>query len=94
MGPTVYTLGSLVILAILYLGRGFFVKPTVAWAGLNLSLLFMGLSLTDFDFAQIVTKPDNVPIVAMVYLLGYFTWLSAYRAVENDRRTANGEPTL
>ncbi len=94
MGPMTYTLGSLVILSILYLGRNFFVKPMVAWSGLNLSLLFMGLSLTDYDFAQIVTKPDNVPIVAMVYLLGYFTWLSAYRAVQNDTRIANGEGPL
>ncbi len=94
MGPMTYTLGSLVILTVLYLGRSFFVKPIVAWAGLNLSLLFMGLSLTDYDFAQIVTKPDNVPIVAMVYLLAYFTWLSAYRAVENDKRIANGQGPL
>lgn len=94
MGPMVYTLGSLVILSLLYLGRDFFVKPFVAWTGLNLSLLFMGLSLTDYDFAQIVTKPDNVPIVAMVYLLGYFTWLATYRAVQNDRRIANGEAPL
>ncbi|HJN09516.1 MAG TPA: hypothetical protein QF564_12560 [Pirellulaceae bacterium] len=94
MGPMVYTVGTLLILALLFLARNFFVKPMVAWTGLNLSLLFMGLSLTDFDFAQIVTKPDNVPIVAMVYLLGFFTWLAAYRAVQNDRRLANGEPLL
>jgi hypothetical protein len=37
-----------------------------------------------------VLKPDNVPIVAMVFLLGYFTWLGAAQAVENDRRLAGG----
>jgi len=94
MNPMVYTVGSLVILSLLFLGRNFFVKPIVAWTALNLSLLFMGLSLTDFNFAQIVTKPDNVPIVAMIYLLGFFTWLSAYRAVQNDQRMANGEAPL
>lgn len=94
MGPMAYTLGSLGILIVLYRGRNFFVKPIVAWTGLNLSVLLMGLSLTDYNFAQIVTKPDNVPIVAMVYLLGFFTWLSAYRAVQNDERMANGEPPL
>ncbi|MCA9121198.1 MAG: hypothetical protein KDB11_13505 [Planctomycetales bacterium] len=94
MGPVVYTVGSLVILGGLYLARNFFVKPTVAWAGLNLSLLLMGLSMTDMDFASIVMKPDNVPIVAMIYLLGYFTWLSAYKAVQNDERTARGEAPL
>ncbi len=94
MGPVVYTVGSLLLMAVLYLGRNFFVKPTVAWAGLNLSLLLMGLSMTDQDFASIVMKPDNVPIVAMIYLLGYFTWLSAYKAVQNDERLARGEVPL
>ncbi len=94
MGPVVYTVGSLVLLGSLYLGRNFFVKPIVAWAGLNLSLLLMGLSMTDMDFASIVMKPDNVPIVAMIYLLGFFTWLSANRAVENDARTARGDVPL
>lgn len=94
MGPVVYTCGSLVLLGGMYWARNFFVKPTVAWAGLNLSLLLMGLSMTDMDFASIVMKPDNVPIVAMIYLLGYFTWLSAYKAVQNDERTARGEVPL
>jgi hypothetical protein len=30
----------------------------------------------------------------MVYLLAFFTWLSAYRAVQNDDRRARGEPPL
>jgi hypothetical protein len=81
LGPVTFTLGAFVGLAVLYLCRRFFVLPAVAWAGLNGSLLFMGLSLTDQQFAAIVTKPDNVPIVGMVYLLGFFTWLSASAAV-------------
>jgi len=94
MNPMVYTLGTLGILTFLFLCRNFFVKPIVAWSGLNLALLTMGLSLTDYNFAQIVTKADNVPIVAMVFLLGFFTWVAAYRAVQNDKRMANGEPPL
>ena len=38
-------------------------KPTVAWVMLNLSLLFMGMAITNQNFAAIVTKADNVPIV-------------------------------
>jgi hypothetical protein len=94
MGPVVYSVGGLVVLAIVYRLRKFFVKPTVAWSSLNLSLLFMGLSITDPDFASIVTKADNVPIVAMVFLLGFFTWLSANRAVQNDERMKRGEEPL
>jgi hypothetical protein len=54
----------------------------------------MGASLTDPEFAQIVLKPDNVPIVAMVYLLGFFTWLGAAQAAENDRRLQQGRPPM
>ena len=50
----------------------------------------MGFSMTDPEFAAIVTKPDNVPIVGMVYLLGFFTWLATYRAVQNDERMEQG----
>ncbi len=90
LNPMTYSVGSLAILIVLFLGRRFFVKPAIAWAGLNLSLLTMGLSMTDSDFAAIVMKPDNVPIVAMIYLLGFFTWLAAAQAVENDRRDREG----
>lgn len=90
MNPTIYTLGTLAILIVLYLGREFFVRPAVAWTMLNLALLLMGMSMPDQNFAAIVTKPDNVPIVAMIFLLGFFTWLGAYQAVENDRRMAQG----
>ena len=89
-----YTLGTTAALAVMYLARRFFVNPIVAWTGLNLVLLLMGLSMTDQEFAEIVTKPDNVPIVAMVFLLGFFTWLSASRAVENDDRKEQGLESL
>ena len=87
---TVYSVGTLGGLAVLYFFRKFFVKPVVAWLFLNLSFLIMGMSMVDPEFAAIVTKPDNVPIVAMVFLLMYFTWLSAYRAVQNDERLEQG----
>ncbi len=46
----------------------------------------MTLSLTDYDFRQIVGKPDNVPIVAMLFIVAFFTWIYFSRAVDNDRR--------
>ncbi|MCA9169369.1 MAG: hypothetical protein KDB23_16970, partial [Planctomycetales bacterium] len=85
-----YTAGTTVLLVILFVGRRFFVKPVVAWLMLNGALLLMGMSIVDPDFASIVTKPDNVPIVAMVFLLGFFTWLAAHRAVINDDRVKQG----
>jgi len=92
LGPVTFTFGALITLVVLYMGRKFFVIPAVALAGLNASLLFLGLSMTDPEFAAVVTRPDNVPIVAMVYLLAFFTWHSAALAVENDRRLREGSP--
>src|SRR5688500_51840 len=90
MDPTIYTHGSLVLLGIAFLLRRILVIPWVAWLLLNLSMLLMGMSLTDQNFAAIVTKADNVPIVGLVFLLGFFTWLSAYQAVRNDDRLKQG----
>ncbi len=38
-----------------------------------------------------VTKPDNVPIVGLIFLLVFFTWYSLREAVFNDRRIAAGQ---
>lgn len=94
LSPTWFTLGSMALLAALFLARRFFVQPIVAGLLLNLSLWFLGASLTDPDFAKIVGKPDNIAIVGMIYLLAYFTWLGASLAVRNDGRMARGEPPL
>ena len=91
LGPVTFTCGVFTLLAVFYLGRRFFTEPAVAWSGLNASLLFVGLSLTDAQFAAVVSKPDNVPIVAMVYLLAFFVWLGARQAVQNDLREAAGK---
>jgi hypothetical protein len=74
--------------------RLWLVKPTVAWVFLNISLLFMALSMTDYDFRQIVGKPDNVPIVSMLFIVAFFTWLYFSRALENDERFKKGEPPV
>ncbi|HTI50955.1 MAG TPA: hypothetical protein VL475_08390, partial [Planctomycetaceae bacterium] len=90
--PTIYFAGSIVLFAAVIWLREWLVKPTVAWVLLNIAILFMGLSMTDYDFRQIVGKPDNVPIVSMLFIVSYFTWLYFKRAVDNDRRIAEGRP--
>jgi len=90
MNATTYVVGSFVVLVVLFAFRRFFAQPMVAWALLNLSLIFVGLAMTNPNFALIVAKPDNVPIVAMIYLLGFFTWLATWKAVQNDDRLARG----
>ncbi|MEO2047003.1 MAG: hypothetical protein ABGX16_10555 [Pirellulales bacterium] len=93
-GPVVYSAGTTIILIVLYLLRSFFVKPPVAWVIANMMFLMLGLSMTDRDFYEIVAKPDNVPIVMLIFLLAFFTWVATHRAVENDKRMERGEPPL
>ena len=93
-GPVTLALGSLLMFTVLFVFRRFFSQPIVAWVILNVALLAMGMSMTDPNFTAIVAKPDNVPIVGLVFLLGFFTWLATYKAVLNDDRAAQGLPPL
>ncbi len=59
-----------------------------------LAVAFVGVSMLDPNFALIVKKPDNVPIVAMLFLVGFFLWLSLSQAYANDDRIAAGQPPM
>jgi hypothetical protein len=56
--------------------------------------LGIGLSYLDPNFAAVATLPDNVPIVGMIFLVGFFFWYAMHQAYENDRRVAAGLPTI
>ncbi len=90
--PEIYFTLSIALFAAVVWFREQLVKPTVSWIVLNLMILFMALSMSDYDFRQIVGKPDNVPIVSMLFIVGFFTWLYFKRAVDNDQRIAAGKP--
>ena len=45
----------------------------------------------DPNFRLIITKPDNVPIVGLIFLLVFFTWYSMREAVLNDGGSRPGE---
>jgi len=49
-----------------------------------------GLSILDPNFKSIAAKPDNVPIGAMIFLLGIFTWIALRKAYYNDRAILAG----
>jgi len=57
---------------------------------LSLVVGFIAVSMGNPDFRIIVTKPDNVPIVALIFLVGFFVWLAMHQAFENDRRATQG----
>lgn len=93
-GPVTFFSISMALFVGVILLRRWIVRPKVAWVLLNIILILFGLSMTDYDFRQIVGKPDNVPIVGMLFIVGFFTWLYFKRAVENDQRRAEGRPLL
>ena len=55
------------------------------------SALFFVFGTFDPNFRLIVTKPDNVPIVGLIFLLVFFVWYSIREGVLNDRRIAAGQ---
>ena len=60
---------------------------------LSLILAFFAVSMLNPNFRKIVTKPDNVPIVMLIFLVGFFVWLAMHQGFENDRRTEQGLPS-
>jgi hypothetical protein len=60
------------------------------WGTLGLLSVFFIFGTFDPNFRLIVTKPDNVPIVGLIFLLVFFIWYSLREAVLNDRRIAAG----
>ncbi|HYR27644.1 MAG TPA: hypothetical protein VEU30_04220 [Thermoanaerobaculia bacterium] len=57
---------------------------------LILGIAGFGLSLLDPNFYYIAAKPDNVPIGAMIFLLGFFTWVALKKAYLNDKAMLAG----
>ena len=54
------------------------------------SFVLFSVSMLDPNFYLIAAKPDNVPIVAMIFLLGFFTWLSLRKGYLNDKQIEAG----
>ncbi len=58
------------------------------------SLVFFVVSFQDPNFQVIVTKGDNIPIVMLLYVVGFFVWYSMKQGYENDERMAKGEDPI
>src|SRR2546428_6307859 len=99
----VYALAGIFIRPLLYLAVAYFLilfglanlggrlwdKQVGKW------LLIAGIagffvSFFDPNFYLIAAKPDNVPIGAMIFLLGIFTWIALRKAYLNDKQIVAG----
>jgi hypothetical protein len=90
--PVVYTLLSVVLFVLMMVGYRVWTRPKVALGILIAVALFFVVAFPDMNFRKIVTKPDNVPIVALIFVLGFFTWWALRQAAINDERIEKGLP--
>lgn len=87
----IFTVACLLFFLVLFKWRERFAQKKTLWAMELGMAAFMGLSMFHPTFRDIVTKPDNVPIVGMLFLLVYFTWLSFNKMVINDNLVDAGQ---
>ena len=71
--------------------REIFAKNAVGYGVLGFLGLFIVFGYFDPNFRLIILKPDNVPIVGLIFLIVFFTWYSIREGVKNDQRIARGE---
>src|SRR5262249_37497285 len=86
-------MSAVLLLGSLKYPRKFYTKRSAMYV-FGAMFLFLILSVFDQNFRLIVTKPDNVPIVGMLFLVPFFTWFSLREAVRNDELTEQGKPLI
>ncbi len=89
--PRLFFILAVLALVVLVWKREQVASNTIGYGLLGFLGLFFVFGIFDANFRLIVTKPDNVPIVGLIFLLVFFTWYSMREAVLNDRRIAAGE---
>src|SRR5712691_624445 len=88
--PRLYFFLMISALVLLVWKREKIVTNAVGYGALGVFTLFFVLGGLDPNFRLIITKPDNVPIVGLIFLLVFFVWYSMKQAVLNDRRISEG----
>ena len=89
--PKYFFVLAVLSLVVLVWKRDRIASNAVGYGLLGLLGLFFVFGIFDPNFRLIVTKPDNVPIVGLIFLLVFFTWYSMREAVLNDLRIGEGK---
>ena len=92
--PKYFLVLAVVGLFVLIWKRERIASNTFGYGVFGLLTLFFGFGTFDPNFRLIVTKPDNVPIVGLIFLLVFFVWYSLRQGVMNDRRVKDGKPPI
>jgi hypothetical protein len=88
--PRLFFVLAVLALVVLVWKRERIASNAVGYGLLGVLTLFFVFGIFDPNFRLIVTKPDNVPIVGLIFLLVFFTWYAVREGVLNDRRIAGG----
>jgi cytochrome b/b6/petD-like protein len=88
--PRLFFVLAVAALVVVVWKREAIAANAVGYGLLALLGLFFVFGVFDPNFRLIVTKPDNVPIVGLIFLLVFFVWYSLREGVLNDRRIATG----
>lgn len=83
------TVSILVFFAVMYFYRTL-TKPKVALSIAAVVFAIFGVFCTNPWFYQQVTMPRHVPAVAIIFLMGFFGWLSMRQAAINDEYIEQG----
>ena len=92
--PRLFFIASVIGLAVIVWKREVFSRDAFGYGLMGFLALFFGFGLLDENFSLIIGKPDNVPIVGLIFLIVFFTWYSIREGVKNDRRIAAGEEPI
>jgi hypothetical protein len=89
--PRLFFIMAVASLGVLLWQRERIASKTFAYVVFAALAVFFGFGALDPNFRLIVTTPDNVPIVGLIFLVVFFVWYSIRQAVLNDRRIAAGQ---
>jgi hypothetical protein len=91
LDPKYFLVMAVVLLFVVLWKREKIASNVVGYGVLGFLAAFFLWGTLDPNFRLIVTKPDNVPIVGLIFLLVFFVWYSIREAVLNDRRISAGQ---
>src|SRR3954447_22135146 len=89
--PKLFFLLAVGGLAVMLWKREKIASNAVGYGALGFLAAFFIFGTFDPNFRSVVTKPDNVPIVGLIFLLVFFVWYSLREGVLNDRRIVAGQ---
>ena len=89
--PRLFFILAVSSMAVMIWKRERMVSNAVGCGMIGFLALFFMVGSFDPNFRLIITKPDNVPIVGLIFCLIFLTWYAMREATLNDRRIAAGK---